>query len=302
MQLLYWGWIFHLKNSGTPHSVSLGPWRPSGPPGEVYLVEYLPRTHWKWLFCFLSLLGAVVFGINIITVPPDEQIQGNQAIDWVGAYLGASGLTLLNFVWNQAPAVGWATPYEYALLKVAFAHLVGFLFWEKKLAKDPLLPFDIWTTPSFLAVNTVSFLSFMSFGILIWYITVWLLTTWHWSLLLTSAAVVPLAILGAVAALISAWLVPRLSGQYLLAIGNLCAIAATTLVATIPDLQSYWLQLFPAAVLMAFCPDFIFTAAQIIASNSVKRHQQGVASSLIGTLITYGQSIGLGFAGTVEKY
>lgn len=53
---------------------------------------------------------------------------------------------------------------------------------------------------------------------------------------------------------------------------------------------------------MAFCPDFIFTAAQIITSNSVKRHQQGIAESLVGTIITYGQSIGLGFAGTVERY
>lgn len=69
-----------------------------------------------------------------------------------------------------------------------------------------------------------------------------------------------------------------------------------------PAQQSYWPQLFPATILMAFCPDFIFTAAQIIASNSVKRNQQGIAGSLIGTIITYGQSIGLGFAGTVEKY
>jgi hypothetical protein len=53
---------------------------------------------------------------------------------------------------------------------------------------------------------------------------------------------------------------------------------------------------------MTFCPDFIFIAAQIIASNSVKRHQQDIAGSLIGTIITYGQSIGLGFAGTVEMY
>lgn len=53
---------------------------------------------------------------------------------------------------------------------------------------------------------------------------------------------------------------------------------------------------------MTFSPDFIFTASQIIASNSVKREQQGITGSLIGTLATYGQSIGLGFAGTVEKY
>ena len=92
------------------------------------------------------------------------------------------------------------------------------------------------------------------------------------------------------------------SAQYILAIGALCVTVSTILVATMPAQQSYWPQLFPATILMAFCPDFIFTAAQIIASNSVKRNQQGIAGSLIGTIITYGQSIGLGFAGTVEKY
>lgn len=51
---------------------------------------------------------------------------------------------------------------------------------------------------------------------------------------------------------------------------------------------------------MAFCPDFVYTTAQIIASNSVRRSQQGVAASSIGTLNLYGNSLGLGFAGTVE--
>ena len=51
---------------------------------------------------------------------------------------------------------------------------------------------------------------------------------------------------------------------------------------------------------MSFCPDLVFTAAQIIASNTVKRAQQGVAASLIGVLQLYGNSIGLGFGGTIE--
>lgn len=52
---------------------------------------------------------------------------------------------------------------------------------------------------------------------------------------------------------------------------------------------------------MALCPDFIFTAAQIIATNSVKRQEQGVAGSLISLLLLYSASLGLGFAGTVES-
>lgn len=176
------------------------------------------------------------------------------------------------------------------------------MIWEKYGAKDPILPFDIWVAPSFPALIFVSLTAFMSFGILIWYVTLWLLTIRNWSLLLSSAAIVPLTVFGAVAAGLSAWLVPRLAAQYILAIGAICVIASYTLVATMPAQQSYWPQLFPAAILMAFSPDFIYTAAQIIASNSVKREQQGIADSLIGTIVTYGQSIGLGFAGTVEKY
>ena len=69
-----------------------------------------------------------------------------------------------------------------------------------------------------------------------------------------------------------------------------------------PTQQSYWPAVFPATVIKSFCPDFIFTAAAIIASNSVKRKEQGVAASLIGTLQLYATSIGLGFAGIVEVH
>jgi MFS family permease len=93
-----------------------------------------------------------------------------------------------------------------------------------------------------------------------------------------------------------------LDAQYILVIGSACTMVACILTATMPDKQQYWPQMFPAMTILSYGPDFIFTAAQIIASNSVKKHQQGIASSLIGTLVAYGQSTGIGFAGTVEAY
>lgn len=87
-----------------------------------------------------------------------------------------------------------------------------------------------------------------------------------------------------------------------MAAGALASGVALILIATMPEQPIYWAQMFPALILTAFGPDFLFTAAQIIASNTVKRHQQGVAGSLIGTLLSYGLSTGLGFAGTVEAY
>ncbi|KAK1674043.1 hypothetical protein BDP55DRAFT_716923 [Colletotrichum godetiae] len=129
-----------------------------------------------------------------------------------------------------------------------------------------------------------------------------LLTIRNWTSLLSSAALILLTVLGAVAAILSAWLIPRTLARHILVTGVLCVIVSTILVVTIPELQSYWPQLVPATILMTFCPDFIFSAAQILASNSVKPEHQGIAGSLIGTIISYGQSMGLGFAGTMEKY
>ena len=54
-------------------------------------------------------------------------------------------------------------------------------------------------------------------------------------------------------------------------------------------------------VLSAFTIDLLVTSAQIIASNTVDVKQQGVAGSLVGTLLSYGLSTGLGFAGTVQS-
>lgn len=59
-------------------------------------------------------------------------------------------------------------------------------------------------------------------------------------------------------------------------------------------------MMFPAICIAAFSVDLIFASSQIIASGSVGREHQGVAGSLIGTLLSYGLSTGLGFAGTIE--
>jgi MFS family permease len=201
---------------------------------------------------------------------------------------------------SQAPAVGWSTSYEIVLLVVAVIFLGIFVIWEAKLARTPIMPLDIWRAPSFLPLVVVVLLSFMSFGTLPWYMVAWQQLIRRWSALQFAYGWTPFVIFGTIGAGLAAWLIPRLAAQWILAIGAATVLMSNLLLATMPQNQTYWAQVFPATVLMAFCPDFVFTAAQIIASNSVKRYQQGIATSLIGALNLYGNSLGLGFAGTVE--
>jgi hypothetical protein len=198
--------------------------------------------------------------------------------------------------------VGWKEPYEYAILIVAILHFVAFVLWEWKVAKEPILPLNIWTAPSFGLVILVSFLSIMAVGILIWYITLYNQVLRHYTIFASSATYATLAVMGAVAVFASSYAIPRLPAQYILAIGSTASCIACILVATTPAQQTYWAQIFPALFFTAFGPDFIFTATQIIASNTVRRDQQGIAGSLMGTVLSYSLSTGLGFAGTVEAY
>ncbi|KAL5343900.1 MFS general substrate transporter [Aspergillus crustosus] len=271
--------------------------------GSVFPGFFGQLVHWKWLFFFLAILGAVMFTLFALIVPGEkEPLDKGGKIDYIGAYLGVAGLVLFNFVWNQAPVAGWKEPYEYALLLVSLLHFLAFSIWEIHFATDPILPFNIWRAPSFGVMIITAFLAFMSVGIVVWYISIWNTQIRGYTLFSNGAGYATLAVCGTIAAILSAQAIRYLPAEYILAIGSLGSCIACILIATMPAQQTYWAQVFPALIFTALGPDFLFTAAQIIASNTVKRHQQGIAGSLIGTLLSYGLSTGLGFAGTVEAY
>ncbi|KAG9235205.1 major facilitator superfamily domain-containing protein [Amylocarpus encephaloides] len=270
--------------------------------GSVIAALFVQLTEWKWVFFFFAIVGAVEIAAVLILVPGAEPSDKGGRIDWIGAYLGVTGLILFNFVWNQAPMVGWQNPYEYTLLIVALLHFTAFAVWEAKFASSPILPFDIWTAPSMLPLVIVVVFAFMSFGIFIWYYCAWNLLIRNNTMLLTAAKVQPFTIAGVIAAFSAGALISRIAAQWIIAIGASAMLIASALIATMPEQQLFWKAEFFAVLFASFCPDFIFTAAQIIASNSVPRNQQGIAGSLIGTLLTYGVSTGLGFGGTVEVH
>lgn len=162
------------------------------------------------------------------------------------------------------------------------------------------MPLAVFKTPTFLALILVVVMSYMAFAISQWYTITWLQQIRGWTIMQTAAGYTPFLVVGPVSVALAAWLIPRLAAQWIMAAGIAVVVVANVLVATMPEQQTYWAQAFPAIVLSCFSPDFVYVAAQLIASNSVGRRYQGVAGSLIGTLNLYGNGLGIGFAGTVE--
>lgn len=201
---------------------------------------------------------------------------------------------------SQAPAVGWSTPYEIAILILSIAIFVGFLLWERKYAAEPIMPLDIFRAPTFLSMIFVVLFAYMGFGIALWYSIAWQQTLRSLSVLDIGISLIPFGLGSTAAVGLAVLLLPRIAAKWVMAIGVGVIVGASLLLATMPMQQSYWLQVFPAMLLCGCCPDFVYLAAQVIASSSVSTKHLGVASSLVGTLNLYGISLGLGFAGTIE--
>ncbi|KAL2838652.1 MFS general substrate transporter [Aspergillus pseudoustus] len=270
--------------------------------GALIAGAILETTEWKWHFIVIACLGAVAFGGLFLVLPRETPVDRHGKIDWVGAALGVGGLLLFSIAWNQAPSTGWASATPIASLVISILLLALFIAWERSTyAPEPIMPLAAFKAPSFNALILVVLFIYMSVGISLWYMVAWQQLVRNWTVLSVAVGWIPYGVGASLAVLLAAWLVTVWKeAQHILALGCLASFAASALLASMPEQQSYWRQIFPATVLGSLSPDFVFVAAQIIASGSVSKREQGVAGSLVGTLNLYGNSLGLGFAGTIE--
>ncbi|KAL4974893.1 major facilitator superfamily domain-containing protein [Aspergillus desertorum] len=245
---------------GRVRNHSLGFFAASAPLGgyfsALFLGALMEHTHWRRFFTFVACLGAVIFIPLWLLSSNQATLSRNEKIDWLGAALGTSSLILFNFVWNQAPSVGGASPYEIALLVLSVILFTIFIVWEHKTS-HPIMPPSIFRAPSFAILVLVILLGYMTVGTVLWYQLLWLQDVWGWSTLQFAVGWTPFVICGTFAACLAAWLIPRLAAQWILALGTVTVMVSTVLIATIPLKQSYWAQMFPSVVLFTFCPDFV---------------------------------------------
>lgn len=130
----------------------------------------------------------------------------------------------------------------------------------------------------------------MRLGIFFWYMNIYMQTIRGDSLIMVGVQFLPLTIVGCANAFFAAWLVPRVPAQVIIGMGCLAMTTINVLLATISAELIYWGMAFPAMFLSAFTIDLITTSAQMIASNTVPMKHQGVAGSLVGTLLSYGMT------------
>lgn len=292
--------------------------------GSVMSSLLAEKTHWSWAYRVLAI-ACVVVGIASIPIIPslpgtlasstvlDHKASPESAVpkkaplwkqlDILGTVLGVTGLILVNVAVNQAALVDWSTPYTYFLLLLGLLILSFFFFFEftPTLTPHPLIP------PAILSVDTCFVLGciacgWATFSIWIYYIWEFLERLRTLSPLLAAAQFSPAAISGLLAAMSTGFLLSKTTPQVIMVLSMCAFFTGTTLIATAPVQQIYWAQAFFSIIIMPWGMDMSFPSATILLSGKVGPENQGVAMSLVNTVVNYSISLGLGLAGTVQAH
>ncbi|RAH45251.1 uncharacterized protein BO95DRAFT_497066 [Aspergillus brunneoviolaceus CBS 621.78] len=273
--------------------------------GGLVGAAFAEKVTWRWGYWFWAISCLVLGAVTYFIVPHrvGSPIPGLnlKRFDYLGSILGVSGLILFSFAWNQASVVGWQEPYVYALLIVGILLIVAFAISQSHVPA-PVLPNTLWTRKGFSPVVTAMSFGWMSFGIFLYYTTIYILTIHKAQPLTAVAQMVPLVIGGLFATASVGLFITKVPAQYIFGVSMFSFLVGNLLMSFVSYSSIYWAFIFPACLLVVGGPDLSFASSGILISNAVLPEEQGVAGSFISTVVQYSISIGLGIAATVEAH
>lgn len=253
-------------------------------------------------------IGASLIFTTIVpayfSVPSDIEERRAMGIemDWLGSITIVSGLLLVVFAITDASHApqGWQTPYIYTLLVVGILCLVAAFYVEGWVAKNPLLPFDLFTVPSLSALFVALFFSYGCLGIFLLYSTLYMQNIMGATPLQVAAWFVPMSAGGVIISLVGGQFLHLISGTMLMVVAGIGWIATSLLFALAPMGANYWAYTFPAMIGATMGIDITYNVAAVFITTNLSQARQGLAGALISSLLELGVAFFLAFADVTQ--
>ncbi|TID14649.1 Mitochondrial nuclease [Venturia nashicola] len=275
--------------------------------GALIAAVFSEYVWWPWAFWATSIASLLFVFLAYCVIPeamaspaapPGQSIP---KFDFLGCATGVTGLLLINFALNQAPLVGWNTPYVYALLIAGVVMAIAFVFIELKVAKSPLIPMRGLQAQALLALACIA-AGWASHGIWLYYLFLFFMRIRGQASIIASLQLFPVVPLGIGFALSSNYLVKKWHVSRVMFLAMVFFLVGTLLLAWAPANQTYWALTFVSILIMPGGMNLSFPAGTVLLSNAMPREHQGKAASLVSTVVNYSIASGLGFAGSIERH
>ncbi|KAF2164514.1 hypothetical protein M409DRAFT_67994 [Zasmidium cellare ATCC 36951] len=298
---------------GMKRAISIAAFGGCGPVGVtlgvVFSSIFAQLLWWPWMFWTSSIAAALCCIFSAIVLPPDTYRSSpadpanktKEQFDLLGAFTGVTGLLLINFALNEAPVEGWNHVYIPVLLGVGFLLMAAFVWVELCVASRPIVPLKGLHRDAAFTLACIA-AGWASHGIWCYYLFLFIEKVRGHQPLVAAAETWPVALVGFSAALAVPFILRKMKVPYLMSISMLFFFAGTILLVFAPVAQTYWINTFLSVIIMPFAMNWSFPSGTILMANAVSKQHQGIAASLICTMVNYSIATGLGIAGTLDRY
>jgi EmrB/QacA subfamily drug resistance transporter len=244
-----------------------------GPVLGGWLIEH---ASWHWVFFINVPFAGAVLLISVGHVP-ESRDPDRRGVDWLAAAVVTLGLATLVYAFLESSILGWKDPRVFGGLIVGLVSLVLFVFVEKTV-RTPMVPLELFRSPTFTGANLITLFLYAALGIFFFLFPLNLIQIQKYSATATGAAALPMILLMFLLSRWSGGLIIRCGAKIPLIVGPLTAAVGFLLFIVPADHARYWIDFFPAFLVLGLGMAISVAPLTTVVMNSVEPERAGTAS------------------------
>jgi EmrB/QacA subfamily drug resistance transporter len=257
-----------------------------------FLTQYL---NWRWNF-FVNVPVGIIVVFGALRLLPHHIGEENRKVglDLAGATLATVGLMSLVYGLSKAPNNGWDSLTVQGFIAAGLALLVVFVINEAKLAKQPLMPLEIFKIRNVLGANIAFLVIACTLFSMFFFITLYVQQVLGYSPVKTGLGFLPVTVIVGVTSGIVSNLVNKIGYKPFMVAGPVFIATGLFILSKILKVDGdYWHNVFPGLAIFAFGMGNTFVSGTLAATSGVPKHFSGLASGVLNTSQQVGGAIGL---------
>ncbi|WP_093749423.1 MFS transporter [Streptomyces sp. DvalAA-19] len=253
---------------------------------------------WRWLFVLPVVLIVVALAMTVRSVPDSRERTGH-SFDTVGALTSVVAVTGLIFALQEGPEKGWGDPVTLSALAVGTLATAAFVARELRRRESALLDVRLFRERR-LAGGSVTLL--VVFGVQAGIAVVlfpFLQAVLGWSGLLSTLALMPMAVLMMLTSGLAPRLAARVGARTTMAAGVALGGTGLALMALFVSVGGGYPSVLPGMVAMGLGMGLAMTPSTEAVTAALPRERQGVASALNDVTREFGTALGVALLGAL---
>jgi EmrB/QacA subfamily drug resistance transporter len=252
---------------------------------------------WRWIL-FLNLpIAAIACFVTWRTVHVPNPSERNR-IDYGGIATISIGLVALLMALGQAPDEGWTSPVVLGAFAVSAALLISFVFIERRMRADALVPGDVMGNSNFLSACIATLLMSATFFAALLYLPQFFQKVLDYSPVEAGAALLPLMGTFALTSFVAGRLYDRFGPKAMVTVGGLCIAAGPLLWSRIqPD--SSFTALVPGMLIAGVGIGLFYSSVTTAGVTSLDASRSSLAGGILYMFQVAGGAVGLGITTTL---